>query len=184
MKEIIKKILIFVAVLYGVWLLDLILVGYDLNQWGIVPRTFRGLIGILLSPFFHVNIFHLLSNTIPLIILSFLAFKFYPKKALASVSIIVVLGGFLVWIFGGTGNHIGASGLIYGLATFISVHGFLTKDLKNIGISILVIILYGGLIWGVLPTKWWISWESHLFGALAGAFSAYIFRTKNSEQGV
>lgn len=182
MGQKLKNILIFVAVLYGVWLLDLILVGYDLTQWGLRPRTLTGLIGIFTAPLLHGNLYHLVSNTVPLVILLFLTVQFYPKKSPAVISIIVVLGGLLVWIFARGAVHVGASGLIFGLAAFLIVHGFLTRDVKNLLLSLLVLVVYGGMFWGVFPSaRWNISWEGHLFGAVSGALSGYIFRNIKSE---
>lgn len=185
-----KNVLIFIAVLYGVWLLDLILVGVNLGQYGIRPRKISGLIGIITAPLLHANIMHLFSNTLPLIILLTLFSFAYPKKMFPTISLIIILGGSLVWIFGRSGVngeaiHVGASGLIYGVAAFIIIHGFLTKDFKNIILSVIVIIAYGGLIWGLLPsaTRWWISFEGHLFGAFAGGVAAYLLKTKKTEVG-
>ncbi len=178
-----RNILIFIAILYGVWLLDLILVNVDFAQYGIIPRTFYGLVGIFTAPLLHAGIFHLFSNTLPLIILLALFSFAYPKKMIPAISLIVFLGGLLVWVFGRSDSHVGASGLIYGLATFLIVHGFLTKDIKNILLSLIVIVAYGGLVWGLLPsaTRWWVSFEGHLFGALTGGFAAYILRTKKTD---
>jgi membrane associated rhomboid family serine protease len=177
MNENLKHIIRFVALLYIIHLLDWVLL-YDFNQLGIKPRTLSGLIGIPLSPLLHANWAHLLSNTIPLFFLLFLIGNFYPKKTPVVIFTIVVLGGLLVWIFGRSAVHIGASGLIYGLAAFLVVHGFLQKDVRSLLLSILVIGLYGGLIFGVFPTNRLISWEGHLFGAMSGAFIAYRLRKK------
>lgn len=100
-----------------------------------------------------------------------------------ALSIILILGGLMVWIFGRSASHVGASGMIYGMASFLIIHGFLSKDFKNIILSVIVIIAYGGLVWGLVPsaTRWWVSFEGHLFGALAGAVAAYVLRTKKIE---
>lgn len=180
-----RNVLIFIAILYGVWLLDLMLVGIDLGQYGIKPRTLTGLVGILTAPLLHANLMHLFSNTLPLIILLSLFAFAYPKKMFPAISIIIILGGLLVWIFGRSASHVGASGLIYGLAAFLIIHGFLSKDFKNIILSVIVMIAYGGLVWGLLPsaTRWWVSFEGHLFGAVAGGVAAYLLRTKKTEFG-
>ena len=92
----------------------------------------------------------------------------------------VVIGGALVWIFGRTASHVGISGLIYSLASFLIVAGIYKRDLKSILVSVAVVIAYGGLIWGIFPGRFWISWEGHLFGAIAGCLVAY-FQFKNSK---
>tara|TARA_R110002096_G_scaffold135456_2_gene287257 strand:+ start:163073 stop:163672 length:600 start_codon:yes stop_codon:yes gene_type:complete len=186
-----RNIIIFVALLYGLWLLDWIIFGVEFSQFGIKPRTVKGLIGIFTAPFIHANIYHLFSNTLPLIVLLSLFSFAYPKKVFPAISIIVLLGGLLVWVFARSASHVGASGLIYGLATFLIVHGFLSRDFKNIILSIIVLVAYGGLVWGLLPsaTRWWVSFEGHLFGAISGGFAAYLLRTKQEkiekpEQGI
>jgi membrane associated rhomboid family serine protease len=186
-----RNIIIFVALLYGLWLLDWIIFGVEFSQFGIQPRTVKGLIGIFTAPLIHANIYHLFSNTLPLIVLLSLFSFAYPNKVFPAISIIVLLGGLLVWVFARSASHVGASGLIYGLATFLIIHGFLSRDFKNIILSIIVLVAYGGLVWGLLPsaTRWWVSFEGHLFGAISGGFAAYLLRTKKEkiekpEQGI
>lgn len=105
---------------------------------------------------------------------------FYPKKALSVVLFTVLVGGLLVWIFARKANHIGASGLIYGLAAFLIINGFLERKLVPILVSIAVALVYGGLIWGIFPSSLatHISWEAHLFGAISGVFIAFILNNK------
>jgi membrane associated rhomboid family serine protease len=167
MKNNLKKIFYLIAFIWIVFIVNLIL-PINLNNYGIVPRTQVGLIGIFFSPFLHGSILHITSNTIPLAILSFTIFNFYPRHSVSFFSMAILFTGILVWIFGRSSSHIGASGLIYAEASFIICSGFLIKDFKSILISILCVIGYGGLIWGVLPTKYWISWEGHIFGAISG----------------
>ena len=190
MKQKIKNIFVFILVLYAIFIIDWIIPFIHLNQWGITPRTLKGLIGVFFAPFLHGSFTHILSNTIPLAALLFLLFSFYQSKSIPVLFLIVVLGGLGVWIFGRSATHIGASGVIYGLVSFLVIHGFMTRNVRNILVSILVAFLYGGIIWGIFPNRYWVSWEGHLFGAIAGIFAAYFFRkqTKNidsdSEQGV
>lgn len=170
----IKQILGFVALLYIIWLLDFI---FHLSSYGIVPRTQKGLIGIITSPFLHANIRHLISNTLPLVILLLVTFSFYPKKATAVILISVLLGGTLVWLLGRHTNHVGASGLIYGLAAFLIVNGFTEQKFIPLLISIAVVIVYGGLFWGLFPSyRSYISWEGHLFGAISGVIAVFILK--------
>lgn len=181
-KKRITIVLVFVLILWTIKVIDTIL-PYDLCQLGIVPRSIRGLVGIILAPFLHANYFHLISNTIPTFVLLLALLSFYKKHALTVIIGSVLLGGVLVWIFGRTASHVGISGLIYSLAAFLIMAGIFKKDIKSLLISLLIIILYGGLIWGILPGRFWISWEGHLFGALAGVIIAYILfkREKTTE---
>ena len=170
----IKQIFGFIALLYIIWLVDFI---FPLSRYGIIPRTQRGLIGIVSSPFLHANLRHLISNTIPLTILLLVTFYFYPKKAVNVVLISVLLGGLLVWLFARGANHIGASGLIYGLAAFLIVNGFTEQKFVPLLISIAVAIVYGGLFWGIFPSfRSYTSWEGHVFGAIAGVAASFILK--------
>jgi len=177
----IKRSIFFVFSVWLVFILDII-IPIDFNNYGILPRTIQGLVGIPLSPFLHAGLFHIISNTIPLFILLFLLFTFYKKESLPVIVLIILIGGILVWIFGRKSYHIGASGLIYGLFSFLVVSGFLRKNIKTIIVSIIVIFLYGGLIYGIFPQQSHISWEAHLFGAIAGIICSYLFKTKRNEK--
>jgi membrane associated rhomboid family serine protease len=168
----VRYIFIFILVLWGVRLVDTLL-PIDLCQFGIVPRNFIGLLGLIFAPFLHGNYFHLISNTIPVFVLLLTLFSFYPKKAWIVIIESVLIGGGLVWLFGRSASHVGISGLIYSLATFLIVVGIYKKDMKSMLVSIAVLIAYGGLIWGMFPGRYWVSWEGHLFGALAGGIVAY-----------
>ncbi|PHQ59649.1 MAG: rhomboid family intramembrane serine protease [Maribacter sp.] len=173
MKKNITNILIFIIVLWGIKVADTLL-PFDLGQFGIVPRTLRGLIGIVMAPLLHLIYFHLISNTVPAFVLLFVLFSMYKKQAFSVIIGSVLIGGGLVWIFGRSASHIGISGLIYSLAAFLIVAGLLKKEVKSLIASVLIIFLYGGLIWGVFPGRYWISWEGHLFGALAGILIAFV----------
>jgi membrane associated rhomboid family serine protease len=173
-----KYILQFAALLYVVYFIGLFV---PITKFGIVPRTTSGLIGVFTAPFLHGGIRHLLSNTIPLITLLIVLNTIYPTKTLAVFLFVTLAGGLLVWIFGRDANHIGASGLIYGLVAFLIVYGILEKKYIPIAISIGVALVYGGLIWGIFPSvKSYISWEGHLFGAIAGVLIAFLL--KNTKQ--
>lgn len=180
MKKNFINILIFIIVLWGIKVVDTLL-PLDFGQFGIVPRTFRGLIGIVLAPLLHANYYHLSSNTVPAFVLLLVLFSFYKKQAFTVIIKSILIGGGLVWIFGRSASHIGISGLIYSMAAFLIVAGFLKKEIKSVLASVLIIFLYGGLIWGVLPGRYWISWEGHLFGALAGIFIAFDYFKKENK---
>jgi membrane associated rhomboid family serine protease len=177
-RDLLKKLLIPLTFPILLWLIYLIsyFFNLDLYKLGVLPRNFNGLIGILTSPLIHGGFSHLFSNTPPLIILGLSIFYFYPKVAY-KVFLVIYLGtGILVWIFAREVYHIGASGLIYGFVSFLFFSGIFRKDNKSIALALMVIFLYGGLIWGILPVQEGVSWESHLFGAIVGIVSAFIFR--------
>ncbi|MCY2986038.1 MAG: rhomboid family intramembrane serine protease [Planctomycetota bacterium] len=168
----------FVAVLWVVYLADAILPS-DFNQYGLVPRTLHGLLGIPLMPFLHGSFQHLLSNTVPLCILLFILHGSRGDSLEVIVSI-VLFGGLLLWCFGRSRIHIGASGLVYGLVAFLITVGFAERKFVSLFIALVVGFLYGTtLLFGVLPTAGWaISWEGHLFGAIAGACTAIVLANK------
>ncbi len=173
-------VLIFIAVLWGVYVLDWIVPGQFAN-WGIVPRTLWGLVGIPLSPFIHDGLGHLLSNTIPLCILLMLLAG-SRVRSWETVTEIILLGGALLWVFGRPATHVGASLLVYGLIVFLIVSGYREKRLVPILVAILVGFLYGTtLLWGVLPTIGaHVSWDGHLCGAIAGGLLGYFSVGKQS----
>ena len=144
----------------------------NLNDFGIYPRTISGLRGIFFSPFLHGSIEHLYNNTIPLAVLCGSLVYFYRKVSLKVILLGILLSGLLTWIIGRPSYHIGASGLIYVLASFIFFKGIFTKHFRLVALSLLVVFLYGGLLWYIFPIKDGISWEGHLAGFLTGLFFA------------
>lgn len=154
--------------------------GLPLSNFGIHPRSWIGLIGILISPMVHGSYTHLISNTFPLLFLGGTLFYFYPRIAATVFFRAYFLTNLLVWLFarGGGANHIGASGLIYGIAFFLIFFGLLRRDFMSLMISIITVLLYGGIFYGVLPSDPRISWESHFGGALVGVASAFTFSKK------
>ena len=167
--------LVFIALLWIVKLFEFV-TGFDLGRFGLLPRHVSGLQGILFSPFLHGDWNHLISNTIPFFILSFLMIFNYRKVAFKSFVFIFFLSGILVWIFGRENYHIGASGLVYGMAFFIFFSGIFRKNIQSIALSLLIVFVYGSIVWGVLPIDLTISWEGHLMGAICGSISAFYFR--------
>jgi len=167
--------LLFPAVLWVVHLLAL-LFAKDLSRLGLLPRNLLGLLGIFTSPLIHADFSHLISNTIPLIILGWIIFSFYPKVSYILFLFIYFVTGLLVWIFARQVFHIGASGIVYGLVSFLFFSGIFRKDNTSIALALVITFLYGGLVWGMIPGWKGISWESHLFGAITGLIAAYLFR--------
>ena len=170
---------IFVLSLWLVFIVDCI-VPQDIHEWGIIPRTIGGLVGIPLSPFLHASLTHLLGNTISLAILLSLLVGTHSRPWLV-VGAIALLGGALLWLMGTSNNHIGASGIAFGLIAYMLVTGFVERKPKSIAIALAVAFFFGGtLISGVIPKLGSnVSWDGHLFGAIAGAGVAYFLHEKN-----
>ncbi|AXT19204.1 rhomboid family intramembrane serine protease [Flavobacteriaceae bacterium AU392] len=150
--------------------------GYRFNEFGVYPRTLKGLRGIVFSPFIHGDIKHLYHNTIPLFVLSMALFYFYRTISWKVIFYGIFLSGFLTWIIARPANHIGASGLIYVLMSFILFKGIFAKHFRLIALSFLIIFLYGSMIWYVFPIKEEISWEGHLSGLIVGFLFALMFK--------
>ncbi|RIA10524.1 membrane associated rhomboid family serine protease [Flavobacteriaceae bacterium MAR_2010_72] len=147
-----------------------------IKTFGIVPQTFKGLRGVVLSPFIHSDIEHLYHNTIPLFILSLALFYFYRTISWKILFYGILLSGLITWVIGRPANHIGASGLIYVLVSFIFFKGIFAKYFRLVALSLLIIFLYGSMIWYVFPVKEGMSWEGHLGGLITGFIFALIFR--------
>jgi membrane associated rhomboid family serine protease len=148
----------------------------DLGKLGVYPRKLSGLVGILTAPLVHADFSHLASNSITLLVLMIFLFYAYTNSSFKVFFSVYFLSNVLVWIFARDAYHIGASGIIYGLVTFMFFVGVFRKDSKSIGLSLLVTFMYGGLVWGVLPTDPAISYEAHLAGAVVGILAAVVFR--------
>ena len=167
--------LFFPVALWVVHLLSLML-NEDLSNLGLLPRNLLGLLGIVTAPLIHADFSHLISNTIPLIILGWIIFSFYPKVSYILFVFIYFFTGVFVWIFARQVYHIGASGIVYGFVSFLFFSGIFRRDNKSIALALVITFLYGGLVWGMIPGLKGISWESHLFGAITGLIAAYLFR--------
>lgn len=152
---------------------------FPITDFGILPRTLFGLIGIITAPVLHGSLSHLLSNSVPLLFLGTVLFFFYKKIGAIVFIRCYFLTNILVWLFArSNSNHIGASGLVYGLAFFLIFFGIFRRDFISILISLVILLMYGGVFYGVLPTDPRISWESHFSGALVGIFTAITFSSK------
>ncbi|MCP9201554.1 rhomboid family intramembrane serine protease [Gramella sp. GC03-9] len=153
----------------------------DFSGFGVRPGETVGLRGILFSPFIHSDIEHLFNNTIPLFILSLALFYFYRPISWKVLLIGLVTTGLLTWIIGRPSNHIGASGIIYLLASFLFFKGIFSKYYRLVALSLIVVFIYGGMVWYVTPIDPTISWEGHLSGMLSGLGLAVIFRQNIAE---
>ncbi|MUP46641.1 rhomboid family intramembrane serine protease [Gramella sp. BOM4] len=153
----------------------------DFSDFGVRPGEPMGLRGILFSPFIHSDIEHLFNNTIPLFILSLALFYFYRPISWKILLIGLVTTGLLTWIIGRPSNHIGASGIIYLLASFLFFKGIFSKYYRLVALSLIVVFIYGGMVWYVTPIDPSISWEGHLSGMLSGLGLAIIFRQNITE---
>lgn len=143
------------------------------TQFGIRPRTFSGLLGIIFAPFLHGSFKHLMANTLPFLILGGLVMV-RRIMDFATVSLIVILlGGLGTWLFAGSNTvHIGASGLVFGYLGYLLFRGYFERSWPAIALSVFVVIAYGGMLWGVFPTVPRVSWQGHLFGFISGGLAA------------
>ncbi len=150
--------------------------GLNFAKYGLYPRTVKGLIGIFISPFIHGDLKHLFNNSIPIFVLLLTLFYFYRKVAFNVLASGTLLLGLLTWFIGRPSYHIGASGIIYLLFSYIFFSGLFQKYFRLIAVSLMVIFLYGGMIWYIFPTKESISWEGHLSGLIVGLMFAVYYR--------
>jgi len=150
--------------------------GLSFVRYGIFPLSIDGLQGILFSPFIHADFSHLISNSLPFFILLFMLIYFYRRISYRIFFLLYFLSGISVWLVGRPAWHIGASGVVYALAAFHFVSGLIRSDVRLLTLSVVVVFLYGGLVWGLLPIRPEISWEGHLSGAISGIVLAIYYR--------
>ncbi len=151
--------------------------GFYFNSYGIHPLELKGLRGILFSPFIHGSLEHLINNSVPLLLLSMALFYFYPKVSAKIIVFGILLSGLLTWLIGRPSYHIGASGLVYVLASFLFFKGIFSKYYRLVALSLSVVFIYGSMVWGLFPIKAGMSWEGHVSGFITGLFFALIFKT-------
>lgn len=166
----------FIVLLWAVEGVNL-LFGHALNQWGILPRTPQGLVGIPLHPLLHGSITHLAFNTGPLLALGILVQFEAPRRYIQVTGFIVLFGGLGLWLVGRPAYHVGASGLIFGYFGYLVTRGVTGRRFRSLAISLIVVFAYGGMIWGVMPTVARVSWEGHLCGLSAGVAAARMRRS-------
>src|SRR5690554_6274944 len=178
-KRIFFHSLVFPAIFtIAFWLVELAkyILGIELVQLGIYPLHVKGLPGILFAPFIHSRFNHLMSNSIPFFILFFALIYFYRRISYRIYFMLYFLSGLTVWLSGREAWHIGASGVVYALAAFHFVSGIIRNDVRLLTLSVVVVFLYGGFIWGIFPIDPSISWEGHLWGAVSGIVLALYYR--------
>jgi membrane associated rhomboid family serine protease len=161
----------FVATIWVLEFVDVFL-GGALNRYGILPRNLIGLRGILFAPFLHGNFAHLIANTIPFLTLGWFVMLRETSDFFVVTGITMLVSGLGVWLIGSSGLHIGASGVVFGYLGFLLARGYFERNIPSILLSVIVGFLYGGAIWGVLPTQPGVSWEGHLFGFVGGVIAA------------
>ncbi len=165
------------------WVVKLVEIVGDLNfaSFGIYPRQLTGLTGILMAPFIHGTVVHLIANTAPIVVIGTTLLYGYPRAAMVLLPATYLGGGFVVWLFAREAYHIGASGIVFGMLFFVFTVGVLRWERRAIAISMLVFFLYGGSIWGVFPGARDVSFESHLSGAVIGIVMAFFLRFRDPE---
>lgn len=168
-------ILLFVVVLYLVEAVDSATGGSLERSGGVEPRDTEGLDGILFAPLLHGNWAHLIANTVPLLVLGFLLLLAGPGRWLKVTAAVWLVGGVGVWLTGGEGTmHLGASVLAFGWLTYLLLRGLFSRAPEHLILGFVLLFMYGGLLWGVLPGQPGISWQGHLFGAIGGGAAAWV----------
>jgi len=170
------------------WLIKFIEIWFevDFSYFGIIPLELRGLPGIITAPLIHSDLGHLTSNSIPIFLLTAGLFYYYDKSAFQIFFIAYLITGIWVWLFArGDASHIGASGVVYALASYHFFSGLIRRQHQLMAFAMIVAFLYGSMVWGVVPDfypKENISWESHLMGAVAGLLLAFFYRDKGPQK--
>ena len=174
----------FVVLLWALEIVDAAS-GHALDAYGVQPRTDDGLVGVAVAPMLHFGFDHLISNTVPILVLGFLTLATGIARGLLATAIIWVVGGLGVWVLAQPGsNHAGASVLIFGWIVFLVVRGFLNRRPTEILIGVAVFLLYSGALLGVLPGQPGVSWQGHLFGAVGGFVAARVLTTRERRRSV
>lgn len=183
-KRFLLSLLIPATLVFLMWCVKLVetLLGTEFTGLGIYPLEIRGMPGIILSPFIHSGFRHLFDNSLPFLLLSTALFFFYREIALRIFILNWFITGLLVWFGGRAAWHIGASGLVYGLASFLFFSGIIRKYYRLVALSLLVVFLYGQMVWGIFPDIYKnVSWESHMLGFFSGVVLAVIFHKQGPQ---
>ena len=184
-KSLLKGALVPFSILSLMWIIHAFNLHYQLHlfQYGVKPRDFSGLIGVLFSPLIHStkDFSHIINNSAPLLILGWALFYFYKNIAWKVLGLSWVIGGAFVWIWARQGSyHAGMSGVIYSLAFYLFFSGVFRKDVRLMAISLFVVFLYGSMIWGLFPLDPTVSYESHFLGALVGVVLAFFLKEEGA----
>lgn len=183
LKTQVKILAASVATFWIIFILNEVIFGGRLNALGILPHRFIGLRGILFAPFLHGNFYHIAANTVPFVILGWMVMLRNTKDFYFVSFMSALVGGLGTWLIGRPNSvHIGASGVIFGYFGYLLFRGYFEKSFVAISISIAIAIGYGGMIWGVLPTRSYISWEGHLFGFIGGILAAKLLSPSKTAQ--
>jgi len=178
----ISKSIFFIPILYvfSIWFIYWIEIyfSFNFNKYGVLPRDLVGLRGVFFTHFIHSDAHHLFNNSVPLFVLLLSLFYFYRDIAYKVLIFGGILSGFLTWIIARESYHIGASGVVYLLFSFVFFSGIIRKHYRLVALSLIIIFLYGSMIWYVLPIKDGMSWEGHLSGFLVGLIFAVFYRNK------
>ncbi|ELS04964.1 putative membrane protein [Xenococcus sp. PCC 7305] len=178
-----KTLLTIIGIFWVIEIIDHVLFNGQLDRFGIRPHKLIGLRGILFAPFLHGSFSHLIANTIPFVTLGWLTMLQKTRHFYIVSVFSMIIGGLGIWIFGSPSSvHIGASILIYGYLGFLLLRGLFQKNIPSILLSLVVFFLYGGLLWGFLPSSMNISWEGHLFGFIGGAAAAWAIANSQKKQ--
>lgn len=162
-----------VAIMWAVEIIDQIILGGNLDGFGIRPRTWSGLGQILIAPWLHVGFGHLAANTIPLIVLGWLVMLRRTRDFVVVAFVSALVSGLGIWLFGGSRTiHLGASGMIFGLLGALLARAYFERSWAALGLALVALFLYGGMLWGVLPGTPGVSWLGHFFGFVGGALAA------------
>ena len=183
LKTQVKILAASVATFWIVFILNEVIFGGRLNALGILPHRFIGLRGILFAPFLHGNFYHIAANTVPFVILGWMVMLRNTKDFYFVSFMSALVGGLGTWLIGRPNSvHIGASGVIFGYFGYLLFRGYFERSFVAIAMSIAIAIGYGGMIWGVLPTRSYISWEGHLFGFIGGILAAKLLAPRKTAQ--
>ncbi|QIX28306.1 rhomboid family intramembrane serine protease [Nocardioides sp. JQ2195] len=172
----------FVALLYAIEFVDT-LMSNRLDAEGVRPRETDGLLGIVFAPLLHAGWGHLIGNTIPTLVLGFVILLSGVRTWLVVTAIVWVVGGLGTWLIGQDNSvHIGASVLVFGWLVHLLVRGFFAAKVGQIALGVVILVMYGGILWGVLPGQEGVSWQGHLFGAIGGGLAAWLLAGRAKPQ--
>ena len=173
-----------ISIMWMVFALDYFL-ELNLYKYGLFPKTLSGFVGVFTSPFIHstADFSHILNNSAPAFVLTWMLFYHYRTLATKSFLFIYLFTGLGMWLFARENYHIGMSGVIYGLTAFLVVSGFVRKNMRVAAISLMVVFLYGSMVWGIFPNKEGVSWEAHAIGLIGGIIIALYYRKSGPQPG-